>query len=154
MGSAVRMTEEQLAEIKKRQERWKKPPRCAARGPAKAGTSSQRPTQGQSKDPEPAAAKVSAIVRRFEQQLSAHVFPPYEREYYAIPGREHRFDYAFVKQRVLVEIQGQQHRIKGRFKDDIEKRALAMLAGWRCLELDRHSITTERSVEWLQALLR
>jgi hypothetical protein len=28
-----------------------------------------------------------------------------------------------------------------------------MLAGWRCLELDRHSISTERSVEWLSALL-
>jgi hypothetical protein len=102
---------------------------------------------------QPAVAAPSLIVRRFEQQLSAHGFPAPEREYFAIPGRDFRWDYAWPQRRLLVEIQGAQHRIKKMFKADIEKRALAMIAGWRCLELDRHSISTERSVEWLRELL-
>jgi hypothetical protein len=114
---------------------------------------SKRGSEVDASDSYPAVAAPSLIVRRFEQQLSAHGFPAPEREYFAIPGRDFRWDYAWPQLRVLVEIQGAQHRIKKMFKADIEKRALAMLAGWRCLELDRHSISTERSVEWLSALL-
>lgn len=98
--------------------------------------------------------KVSVHVQRFEQQLAAAVWcPPFVREYYAIPGRNFRLDYAWVQLKVGVEIQGVHHREKGKFGRDIEKRALHLLAGWRVLELDGKAIKEERSVEWLKALL-
>jgi hypothetical protein len=54
---------------------------------------------------------------------------------------------------VAVEIQGMAHRIKGKFKRDIEKRALALLAGWKLLELDGASVRDGRGIEWLRQLL-
>jgi hypothetical protein len=45
------------------------------------------------------------------------------------------------------------HRIKGKFKRDIEKRALAMLAGWRVLEVDGAAIKDGRAIAWTKRLL-
>lgn len=136
MAKTLRLTEEEFRRLKLR-------PRPAPDGRSTRNNAGSFPTP----------FKQSLIVQRFEQQLAARGFPAYVKEYFAIPGREFRWDYAWPAHRLLVEIQGAQHRIKGRFKADIEKRALALIAGWRCLELDRDSITSERSVEWLSVLL-
>lgn len=133
MSNAIRMSEEQLAEYLRR--------RRPAVPVAKAV-------------PTPAERKPSLIVLRWEQQLAEHKVAPYVREFFAIQGRDFRLDYAWVFERVAVEIQGLQHRIKGRFKADIEKRALHLLAGWRVLELDGRSVKDERGIQWLKELLR
>jgi len=142
MGNGVRYSEEEGRALLERLGRFKKNPTA----PASVSTAEPAPAA-------PAAKKPSLIVVRFEQQLIAHGFRTPEKEYYAIPGRDYRLDYAWVPEKVGVEIQGLQHRIKGRFKDDIEKRALHLVAGWRVLELDGRSIKEERSVAWLRALL-
>ena len=96
----------------------------------------------------------SKIERRLSQQLAEHPeIPAAQRNYFFLPDRDLELDYAWPALRVGVEIQGQAHRIKGKFRRDIEKRALAMLAGWRVLELDGHSIRSGRGLEWLKALL-
>ena len=46
------------------------------------------------------------------------------------------------------------HRIKGRFRADIEKRALALLAGWRVLEVSGAEIRSGQAIAWLIALLQ
>jgi len=44
------------------------------------------------------------------------------------------------------------HRIKAKFNTDIEKRALAMLAGWRILEVNGDAVRNETGIAWLMKL--
>ena len=48
-------------------------------------------------------------------------------------GRNHRSDLAWPKIKFSVEIQGQVHRIKGKFLRDIEKSQLYLQLGWKVL---------------------
>ncbi len=50
-------------------------------------------------------------------------------------------------------MQGMAHRIKVKFKADIEKRALAMLSGWRVLEVGGDQVRSGQALEWLKSLL-
>lgn len=94
----------------------------------------------------------SKLERRFSQQLQEaglqHV-----RNYFFLPDRDFELDFAFPEARLAVEIQGMAHRIKANFKRDIEKRALAMLAGWRVLELDGDAVRSGLGIQWLRTLL-
>lgn len=104
--------------------------------------------------PTAAPRKESKIERRFEQQLLERpLIPPHQRNYFFLPDRDFELDFAWPALKVAVEIQGMAHRVKGRFKADIEKRALAQLAGWRVLELDGDSVRSGRGLEWLVGLL-
>ena len=79
----------------------------------------------------------SAAEEAFARAIS-HL-PPAEREHPGIPGRRFRFDFAWPKQRIAVEIHGG-HWTGGRhtqgkgFASDCEKKRLAILQGWRVLE--------------------
>lgn len=75
-------------------------------------------------------------------------------EYRWHPTRKWRLDFAWPEEgMVAVEVQGMVHRIKARFKADIEKRAELLLAGWRVLEVDGDSIRDGRAVAWIKKLL-
>lgn len=100
------------------------------------------------------APKTSELERRFAQQIRAAGLPEPEVEYYHLAGRDFRLDFAWPHVKVGVEIQGMAHRIKAKFNADIEKRALAMLAGWRVLELNGDSVRQETGIAWLTVLLR
>ena len=103
----------------------------------------------------PQPEKVSKIERRFSQQLADNPdIPPHQRNYFFLPDRELELDFAWPVDRVAVEVQGMAHRIKGKFRRDIEKRALAMLAGWRVLEVDGAAIREGRALNWLRELLQ
>lgn len=98
--------------------------------------------------------KESKLERRFEQQLLERpLILPHQRNFFFLPDREFELDFAWPTLKVAVEVQGMAHRIKGRFKADIEKRALAMLNGWRVLELDGDAVRSGRGIEWLTQLL-
>jgi len=87
------------------------------------------------------------------QQISLLELPAPVREYKAIPGRDFRLDFAWVDRRIGLEVQGMVHRIKGRFKNDIEKRALHLLHGWRVLEVSGAEVRSGRAAAWLVTLL-
>lgn len=97
-----------------------------------------------------------------EQIKDAGLQAPY-LEHRPIMERRWRLDFSWVnlvkpggivEQALLgVEVQGMVHRIKGRFKADIEKRAELMLAGWRILEVDGDSIRSGRAIAWIRRLL-
>lgn len=103
----------------------------------------------------------SKIERRFAQQLAeAGIFEAkedeprgYLRNYFLFADRDFELDFAWPGLRVAVEVQGMAHRIKGKFKRDIEKRALALLAGWRVLEVDGESVRDGRAIKWALKLL-
>ena len=99
--------------------------------------------------------KVSKIERRFAQQLADNPdIPPHQRNYFFLPDRDLELDFAWSEVSIAVEVQGMAHRIKGKFKRDIEKRALAMLAGWRVLEVGGDQVRSGQALQWLRLLLQ
>lgn len=99
------------------------------------------------------AEKESKLERRFAQQLTDAGIAGYQRDYFFLPDRELELDFAWAPVKVYVEVQGMSHRIKAKFQADIEKRALALFAGWRGLEIDGASIRDGRAIEWTKRLL-
>lgn len=95
----------------------------------------------------------SLIEQRFAQQVEDAGLPVPRREYFHIPGRDFRLDFAWPALRIGVEVQGGAHRVKGRFAADIEKRALALLAGWRVLEVNGAAVRDESGIGWLKQLM-
>ena len=133
--TSVRWTPEQLANYRQRRE-----PRMVLDDPIVL-VSQPRP--------------VSKLERRFSQQLVDNPdIPAHQRNYFFLPDRDLELDYAWAPVKVAVEIQGMAHRIKGKWKRDIEKRALALLAGWRVLEVGGDQVRSGQALEWLRALLR
>lgn len=101
-----------------------------------------------------APVKESKLERRFNQQLADNPeIPAARRNYFFLPDRDFEFDYAWPSLKVAVEVQGMAHRIKGKWKRDIEKRALALLAGWEVLEVDGVHIRNGTALVWLKRLL-
>lgn len=100
------------------------------------------------------AHKESKLERRFDQKLLEADLPPAQKNWFFMDDRDFELDRAWPQQKVAVEIQGMAHRIKGKWKRDIEKRALAMLAGWRVLEVDGATIKDGRAIAWLKELLK
>jgi very-short-patch-repair endonuclease len=70
-----------------------------------------------------------------------------ERQYHWYPGRKFRADFADPTARLLVELDGAAHRIKGRFHDDIVKSQLALLAGWRLLRISSSQVRQGEAAE-------
>lgn len=97
--------------------------------------------------------KESKLERRLDQQIEDAALPAPRRNYFFMSGRDFELDRAWPDLMIAVEVQGMAHRIKGKFKRDIEKRALAMLRGWRVLEVDGASIRDGRAIDWLRSLL-
>jgi hypothetical protein len=96
----------------------------------------------------------SKLELRFDQQIFEANLPKPEKNWFFLLGRNFELDRAWPALKVAVEIQGMAHRIKGKFKRDIEKRALAMLAGWTVLEVDGAAIRDGRAIEWLKQLFK
>lgn len=136
MAKALRLTEEQFAAFVKRGKRAQ----AAVNKIAKAAPPQQPPRQ-------------SKIEQRFEHQLMFGDFPPHVRNYHFISGRDFELDFAWPLRKIGVSIEGMAHRVKRRFKDDIEKHALGLLAGWRILRVGGHQIRHEIAVKWLKQLM-
>ena len=94
---------------------------------------------------------------RLERDLASYILidglPEPKRNYRFLPDRKFELDFAWPELKRAVEVQGMVHRIKSRFKADIEKRALALFAGWVVLEVDGDSIRSGVAVEWVKKLL-
>ncbi len=93
-------------------------------------------------------------------QMEAEMIPTPFCEYRPLTTRKFRLDFAWPSDTCGgigagkgVEVQGMVHRIKGRFKADIEKRAELLLAGWLVLEVDGDSIRDGRAVKWIKRFL-
>lgn len=93
-----------------------------------------------------------ALQIQIEQTLPAILQPSgYDVPY--LVGSRHRLDVCWAPRRFGVEVQGMPHRIKGRFKADIHKRAIGLLQGWTILEVDGDTIRSGQAIEWIRQLL-
>lgn len=105
------------------------------------------------------AAKCKAAQKRvrvrpkynYEQQLALQLtmlgFRDFDVDVRYLPDRMHRADILFRKERLVVEIQGQVHRIRDKWARDIEKAQLTFLAGWRLLPIATKQVRDGTAVE-------
>ena len=99
---------------------------------------------------------------QLEAELALHIkalgLPEPIREYQAIKGRKFRFDFAWLEQRLLVEVNGGTytkgaHSTGQGIRRDYEKGNLATLAGWRVLSFDGKSVKSGEAVEVIRQAL-
>ena len=100
----------------------------------------------------------SALENLFAFQLDSAGLTGYVREYQAIPGRKFRFDFAFVDERLLVEINGGTYNggAHGRgvgINRDYEKGNLAVQHGYRLLQFDTKMVKSGEAVRVTEQLI-
>lgn len=80
------------------------------------------------------------------------------REYAFLPGRKFRADLAYVKDKLLIEVQGgifakSAHNTGQGLERDYTKYNLANLSGWRVLQFSRSMIEDGSAVEFIKKCL-
>jgi very-short-patch-repair endonuclease len=100
----------------------------------------------------------SELEELFAFQVKATGLPEPEREAAVIPGRKFRFDFAWLEQRLLVEVNGGTytkgaHSTGQGIARDYEKANLAVLQGWRVLSFDGKSVKSGEAVETIRKAL-
>jgi very-short-patch-repair endonuclease len=80
------------------------------------------------------------------KQIRIKGLPLPKREYEFCPGRKWRFDFAWIEQKLAVEVEGGNwsggRHTRGRgFEQDCEKYNAAILMGWRVLRFTPKSMT-------------
>lgn len=96
----------------------------------------------------------SDLEGQLKLQLLADKRKDFVQQYQPLPPRKWTLDFAFPDLKLAIEVQGMVHRIKDKFRRDIEKRAELMLSGWKVLEVDGESIRDGRALDWVRRLLR
>jgi len=94
----------------------------------------------------------------FAFQLDSAGLTGYIREYQAIPGRKFRFDFAWEKERLLVEINGGTYNggAHGRgcgISRDYTKANLAVVNNWRVLSFDTKQVKSGAALEVVEQLI-
>jgi len=100
----------------------------------------------------------SALENLFAMQLDSAGLTQYVREYQAIPGRKFRFDFAFLRERLLVEVNGGTYNggAHGRgvgINRDYEKGNLAVVHNWRVLSFDTKQVKSGAALELVEQLM-
>ena len=86
-------------------------------------------------------------------QLDAAGLDAYVREFRFIEHRRYRFDFAFPRVRLAVEIDGGVHRIDARWRSDREKGNLAIERGWRVLHVATADVRTGEALALIERTL-
>ena len=100
----------------------------------------------------------SALENLFAMQLDSAGLTGYVREYAAIPGRKFRFDFAFLRERLLVEINGGTYNGGAHSRGvglnrDYEKGNLAVVNNWRVLSFDTKQVKSGAALEVVEKLI-
>ena len=100
----------------------------------------------------------SALENLFAMQLDSAGLTGYVREYRAIPGRKFRFDFAFLRERLLVEINGGTYNGGAHSRGvglnrDYEKGNLAVVNNWRVLSFDTKQVKSGAALEVVEQLI-
>jgi len=101
----------------------------------------------------------SALENLFAMQLDSAGLTGYVREYQAIPGRKFRFDFAFLRERLLVEINGGTftrggHSTGTGIRRDYTKQNLCQIAGYKLLTFDADMVKSGQALDFTEKMLR
>lgn len=94
-----------------------------------------------------------------EEELALHIraygLEPPRRQYLFAEhlGRAFAMDFAWPDRMLTVEIDGAVHRIKGRFRADLERHNLAQVLGWRVLRFSPADVKSAKAVDTVRAVL-
>lgn len=121
MSSTLRLTEEQYQKLQKK---------------PKADAVESRIVRNDRTD----VASKPEYETLLENQLRDSGVLGIHREYFWARGRRYRADVAIPHCKLIVEIQGEVHRIKGKFKRDICKAQEAILQGWVLLPVSTEQV--------------
>jgi len=88
-------------------------------------------------------------------QIRMTGLPTPERQYAAIPGRRHRFDFAWPNFKLLLDVQGGiftkgKHGRGAGIMQDQEKLNLATIEGWHVMHVSVRHIDEGTAVQWLR----
>ena len=95
----------------------------------------------------------------FAFQLDSAGLTGYIREYQAIPGRKFRFDFAFIRENLLIELNGGTftrggHSTGTGIHRDYEKSNLAVKYGYKLLTFDADMVKSGQALEFTEKMLR
>lgn len=101
----------------------------------------------------------SKLETAFAFQVLASGLPEPEREFMFVPGRRFRADFAWVKARLLVEIEGGvwirgRHNRGGGFIKDCEKYNLAALGGWVVMRFTSETVLDGSALRMVEEYLK
>ena len=101
---------------------------------------------------------MSALEKLLEQHMRLTGLPAPEREYRFHPSRRWRFDFAWPRSKVAVEVDGgiysRGRHVRGKgFERDAEKRNAAVVAGWRLLHFTPRQVRNGAAVRGIEDLL-
>lgn len=99
-------------------------------------------------------SKPSPLEAAVELQLRALKLPRGWRQYYPIPGRKYRLDFAWPEKKLAVECEGMVHRIKAQFEHDCRRSNDLLDAGWRVYRLTGSMIRAGESIALLERILK
>lgn len=102
----------------------------------------------------PGMVTESPLEAELALQIRALKLPAPVRQHKFLPDRKYLADFCWPDRKLIVECQGEVHRVKEQFERDLERQALAMLAGWRVLCVGRTLIMSGRAIQWIEELLK
>jgi very-short-patch-repair endonuclease len=94
-------------------------------------------------------AQLSAIEEQLALQIRCDKLAVPVRQFKPFEDRKFRCDFAWPSIWLIVEVDGEVHRIKTRFHADIEKHALLALAGWTVLRVGGREVRSGQAVQWV-----
>ena len=103
-------------------------------------------------------SKRTEVEDRLEAQLLEAGLVGFEREYQAIEGRRFKWDFAFVKDRLLVEVQGAVwvkggHSTGVGITRDCEKFSIASVNKWFTIPVTTDHVKNGKALEWIKQFL-
>jgi len=95
----------------------------------------------------------------FAFQLDSAGLTGYIREYQAIPGRKFRFDFAFIRENLLIELNGGTftrggHSTGTGIRRDYTKQNLCQIAGYKLLTFDADMVKSGQALEFTEKMLK
>ena len=102
---------------------------------------------------------MSELENIFASQLDAVGLTGYVREYQAIPGRRYRFDFGFIRENLLIELNGGTFTRGGHstglgIRRDYEKSNLAVKYGYKLLTFDADMVKSGQALDFTERMLR
>ena len=119
---------------------------------AKISTKSKKAVDKSVDKPTKKVKARSYLEVKMEQQIKNSILPPFVTEFKPIADRRFRCDFAWPTHKIILEVNGEVHRIKSRFDRDLEKHALLLLDGWTVLCVGSIQVREGQALEWLLRL--
>ena len=120
--------------------------------PVKPKVETVRPTPPASKDDPDRYSRALARQIRGASLPAPILEYPFDKQIEG-GGRRWAFDLAWPSLMLAVEVDGAVHRIKERFKSDLEKRQAADRLGWRVLPVSPRQVESGRALELVRDAL-